>query len=335
MNRFTLVRLPTLAAASARAAKAPHTHTLRAGGIDIIDQLKEGLEAPDELIELRAIAGDEGTRLAALTDDAGVWTIGTLVTLAQLAAWSDFGRAFAALREAASSAATPSIRNAATIGGNLLQRPRCWYYRHVDLVCLKKGGAQCYALTGDNRYHAILGGGPSFIVHPSTIAVALTALDAQVHVFGGKGARTMPIADLFALPTVDARREHTLRPGEIVTAIELPAAGTDQRSAYAAAKEKQSHDWPLGEAAVRCSVRVGKLADVRVALGHVAPIPWRARAAEKVLEGQAPGADLFERAADAALEGAKALDHNGYKIPLVKGLVREALHRATDIALPE
>lgn len=339
MNRFTLVRLPTLQAASERVAKAPATRRFRAGGIDIIDHLKERLDAPDELVELRAIAGEVGDTMRRIDATDGAWTIGALVTLAQLGDFEDLGGAFTGIREAAGSAATPGIRNAATVGGNLLQRPRCWYYRHVDLECLKKGGSQCFAITGDNRYHAILGGGPSYIVHASTLAVALVAHDAKVRIAAASGERTIGIGELFALPTVDPEREHTLKAGEIIVAIELPKAGgprpgeeADQRSAYSATKEKASHDWPLGEAAVRLTLAGGKLTNVRVALGHVAPIPWRAKEAEKLLEGQAPSADLFEKAGDAAVAAAKPLDHNGYKIPLVAGLVRDALHRATGLA---
>ncbi len=335
MNPFSLVRLSTLSEVSARMAQAPETRRLRAGGIDLIDRLKEGLEAPDELVELRAVAGDDGARMTGLAERKGGWSIGSLVTLAQLASFADFARPFAAIREAAASAATPGIRNAATAGGNLLQRPRCWYYRHVDLICLKKGGAQCFALTGDNRYHAILGGGPSFIVHPSTLALALLAHDASVVVFSPKGERTIAIADLFVPPSVDPSREHALAPGDIMVTIELPPASAAQRSTYLAVKEKQSHDWPLGEVAVRASVTGGKLSGVRVALGHVAPIPWRSGEAEAVLEGQAPSAELFARAAQAALSKAKPLEHNGYKIPLVEGLLRQALHSICEVPLPE
>ncbi len=335
MHRFTLVRLPTATEAAQRVAAAPQTRRFRAGGIDLIDHFKEGLDTPDELVELRALGGDEGERMRGIVEQDGAWHIGALVTLAQLADFGDFGAAFGAVREAAGSAATPGIRNAATLGGNLLQRPRCWYYRHADLECLKKGGGQCFALTGDNRYHAVLGGGPSFIVHPSTLAAALVAHDARVHVLGPKGPRSLAMTELFSPPTVDPTREHTLAAGEIIVTIELPAAGAQQRSTYAAAKEKQSHDWPLGEAAVRCRVDAGALHDVRVALGHVAPIPWRAREAEAVLEGKAPTAALFVQAADAAFAKAKPLEHNGYKIPLTKGLLRDALHRATGIPMPE
>lgn len=336
MNRFTLIRRATVEEASARVDGAPTTRAFRAGGIDLLDRLKEGLDEPDELIELRAIGGDEGKRMRGLVaGDEGAWQLGALVTLGQLAGFEDLPSSFAALREAASAAATPGIRNAATVGGNLLQRPRCWYYRNADMVCLKKGGYECLALTGDHRYHAILGGGPSFIVHPSSLASPLLALDATVTITGKDGPRTIGIDKLFALPTVDPQREHTLASGDILLSVQLPAPLPGQRSAYAFAKEKQSHDWPLGEATVRCSVEDGKLTNVRVALGHVAPIPWRSKDAEAVLEGNAPSTKLFAEAANAALAKAKPLDKNGYKIPLCRGLLRQALHAATSIPLPQ
>jgi xanthine dehydrogenase YagS FAD-binding subunit len=203
------------------------------------------------------------------------------------------------------------------------------------MPCLKKGGSECLALTGDNRFNAILGGGPSFIVHPSSLASPLVALGATVDVAGEGGMREIDIEDLFAPPTVDPKREHTLAAGEVLISIDLPAPLPGQRSAYRFAKEKQSHDWPLGEAAVRCTIENGKLANVRVALGHVAPIPWRSLEAEKVLEGKTPSAELFEKAAAAAMTKAKALPRNAYKIPLTQGLLRQALHAAASIPLPE
>ena len=336
MNRFSIVRLPTLKDVSARVTTDPDARLVRAGGIDLIDRMKEGLDAPDELVELGSVGGEHGAVMRAVkkTDDGG-HRIGALVTLAQLADFEELPRGYASLQRAAGMAATPGIRNTATVGGNLLQRPRCWYYRHADLVCLKKGGDRCYAQTGDHRYHAILGGGPSYIVHPSSIASPLLALDAQVEVWDGKSAtRMMPIADLFQLPTKDPMKEHTLAPGEILLAVHLPAAKGEARSAYATAKEKQSQDWPLAEATVRASVSGGNLRDVRVALGHVAPIPWRSEAAEKVLEGKKASPELFVEAAKAATKKAKPLDSNGYKIPLVQGLLRQALHEVSGTPLP-
>lgn len=335
MNRFSIVRLATLTETSQRVTEDPKARKIRAGGIDLLDLMKEGLESPSELVELSSIAGEEGAKMRGLVATDTGWRIGALVTLAQLAEMADLPPGYRAVQQAASVAATPGIRNAATVGGNLLQRPRCWYYRHVDLKCLKKGGDMCYAQTGDHRYHAILGGGPSWIVHPSSLASPLLALGATVEIWDGKSAtRTIAIGELFSLPTKNPTTEHTLAPGEIVLAVHLPKIGGDQRSAYATAKEKQSQDWPLAEATVRATIAGGKLTDVAVALGHVAPIPWDAPEAAKALEGQAPSPALFEQAAKAAVAKAKPLTGNAYKVPLVQGLVRQALHELTDTPMP-
>lgn len=337
MNRFTIVRLPTLSDVGTRVAEHSPQRVIRAGGIDLIDHMKEGLSAPDELVELAAVGGDEGRALRRVGPEAdGRLRVGALVTLAQIAEPGLLPSPFSALAEAAGHAATPGIRNAATVGGNLLQRPRCWYYRHGDMVCLKKGGDMCFAQTGDHRYHAILGGGPSYIVHPSSLAAALVALDATVEVRAVDGStRTLPIEALFIGPREDPTREHDLAPGEILLAVHLPSPIAGQRSAYATAKEKQSQDWPLAEACVRLRLEGEVVRDVRVALGHVSPVPWRSKEAEAVLEGQAASAALFERAALAATGPAKPLRGNAYKVPLVQGLLREALHRAAEIPLPE
>jgi xanthine dehydrogenase YagS FAD-binding subunit len=335
MQPFALIRPESLAEARAVVLHSPSTRELRAGGIDLIDRMKEGVSTPAELVELRAVDDADGRTMRALGQvDGGGWQVGALVTLAQLEVATDLGEAYAALREAAGSAATPSIRNGATVGGNLLQRPRCWYYRHAELSCLKKGGKACLAITGENKYHAILGGGPSYIVHPSTLACALVALDAQVEVHGDS-ARTHAIEQLFVSPKQDPQREHSLLPGEVLLRALLPAAGQGQRSGYAAVKEKQSHDWPLAEAAVRMSLQSGVMKDVRVVLGHVAPVPWRSREAEAVLEGKAPGDKIFAEAAGAALGPARPLRNNAYKVPLAQGLLREVLHRVAGVPLPE
>ncbi len=334
MQAFALIRPHTLAGARARVQEAPQERLLRAGGVDLLDRIKEGLDAPLELIELATLRDEVGARMKLMQrGSAGGWELGALVTLAQLAARDGRGAGYQALREAAGSAATPGIRNLATLGGNLLQRPRCWYYRDADLVCLKKGGKVCFAVSGENRYHAILGGGPSFIVHPSTLASALLAFDASVEI-AGDSERTIPLAELFVGPKTDPRREHSLAPGEVLVRVKLPPADKARRSAYSVVKEKQSHDWPLAEAVVSLSLAAGVMKSVRVVLGHVAPVPWRSAEAEAALEGQKPDAALFTRAAAAALAPARPLKHNAYKVPLVQGLLRDALHRATDVAIP-
>ncbi|MCB9570018.1 MAG: FAD binding domain-containing protein [Myxococcales bacterium] len=334
MKPFTLIRPSTLTAARDRVGGAPDKRVLRAGGIDLIDLLKEGIAGPDELVDLKAIKGADAEAMRALAAEGGGWSIGALVTLAQIAE-SGLGDAHAVLREAAGSAATPGIRAAATIGGNLLQRPRCWYFRHQGLVCLKKGGDACLADGGENRSHAILGGGPCFIVHPSTLAVALVALAAELEIVGDAGTRTSPIDKLFALPRVSPMSEHTLAAGEVIRRIRLPAGAAGQRSVYEVAKARQSFDWPLAEVAASVVLEGGTIKSARIGLGHVAPVPWRAVQLEEALAGQTPSAELFARVAPLATAGARALGQNAYKIPLTQGLVRSALHRACGIAVPD
>ena len=346
MESFTLIRPRSLDAARSRALVAPDERVYRAGGIDLLDLLKEKLAKPSELIELRTLRDAHGEAMRALGIIGDRWHLGALSTLAAIHS-SELPEAFAALKEAAGSAATPSIRNVATLGGNLLQRPRCWYFRHRDLHCLKKGGGRCLAEGAENKFHAILGGGPCHIVHPSTLAVALVALGAELEIIGdasdasdaddaaGPKSRTMPIESLFALPRVDPHTEHTLAPGDVIREIVLPAAVNGQRSVYEVAKEKQSCDWPLAEVAISLSLRGGTIHDVRIGLGHVAPTPWRAVQLEEALEGQRPSAELFARVAPLATQGARPLGENAYKIPLTQGLCRSALHRVCGIEVPD
>jgi xanthine dehydrogenase YagS FAD-binding subunit len=347
MQPFALIRTKRIERARALVLANPEIRLFRAGGIDLLDRMKEGLDEPELLVELRGVvgAGAELTKnqplLPAdsnpLPPAPAYAQLGALSTLATLGVAQLPG--LEALNQAAGQAATPGIRNTATLGGNLLQRPRCWYFRNRELVCLKKGGASCLAITGDNRYHAILGGGPSFIVHPSSLATALLALDAVASVFVGDGKASIPnlvpFAELFVGPEGDPTREHSLGPGDVLTSVWVPVLD-DMRSAYQAVREKQSHDWPLVEAAARLRLDAdGRMRDVRVALGHVAPIPWNASQAAALLEGQAPSAELFASAAKAALVDAAPLDGNAYKVPMAKGLLREVLHRACGLALPE
>jgi xanthine dehydrogenase YagS FAD-binding subunit len=350
MQPFALIRPKQLDAAQQLVRTEPETRVFRAGGIDLLDRMKEGLDEPDAWVELRGVltAGAgvaDAEPLLPASDEGLHWPkaprrgeIGALTTLAALSEAELPGAE--ALMQAAGQAATPGIRNTATVGGNLLQRPRCWYFRNRELVCLKKGGDTCLALLGDNRYNAILGGGPSFIVHPSSLATALTALDATVQIHRQPKDGELPyelreLAKLFVTPKQDYKREHDLAPGDVLSAVYIPLLD-DMRSAYQAVREKQSHDWPLVEAAARmCIGQDGRMTNVRVALGHVAPIPWNAPAAAQMLEGQVPDAALFAKAAEAALADAKPLDGNAYKVPMSKGLLREVLHRASGLALPE
>ncbi len=294
-----------------------------AGGQDLLTTMKDYLTRPTRVVNLKAIRGLDRTE----GDAKRGLQIGALVTLAQLEANAIVRRDFPALAEAAHSVATPQIRNLGTVGGNLCQRPRCWYFRLEEAVCLKKGGAQCYAATGENKYNAILGGGPSYIVHPSDLAPVLVALGASVAVTGADGSRTIALEKFFTLPSEGSiRRENVLKNDEIITEIQVPASGFAARSTYLKFKERESLDFALAAVAAAVELNADKtVKTARVVLGGVAPIPWRAMAAEAFLVGKRLDQSTLNEAARLALEGAKPLAKNAYKVPLTQTLVRRAL----------
>jgi xanthine dehydrogenase YagS FAD-binding subunit len=293
----------------------------KAGGVDLLDLMKEGLAAPKRLVSLRRLPGLD--RLEG--DVTRGLAIGPLVTLAQLDASPLVRATWGALADAAGRAATPQIRNQATVGGNLLQRPRCWYFRAADLACVKKGGPRCLAQAGDHRFHAIFENGRCAAVHPSALAVPLVALGARLEVTSKDGRRELPLEEVFVRADVDPTREHALGPDELITAVRLPAAPGGLRSAYLKQGEKDSYDWPLVDVAVALELEGGRCARASVVLGHVAHVPWRARAAEEALAGKTLDEALAATAAAAAVRGATPLPGNGYKTRLVEVVVRRAL----------
>lgn len=321
MNRFEWVTPKDLA--SAVAALDAQSRPL-AGGIDLLSSMKQGIAAPARVVHLkglpepglRAIEGDKNLR------------VGALVTLRELAADPQIRARYVLLVEAAESVGSPQIRNVGTVGGNLCQRPRCWYFRDGDLTCLKKGGTECFALAGRNAYHAVLRGGPCHMVHPSDLAPALLALDARVLVHDGEAERAVPIAAFFVHPETDPARETILKAGELVVGVELPLATAAWDGAYVKMRERESFDWALASAAVNLKVEDGKVVDARVALGGVAPVPVRSEAAEEVLKGLPLGEEAARIAGDAAFEDAEALGENGYKRKLGPNVVRIAALRA-------
>jgi xanthine dehydrogenase YagS FAD-binding subunit len=229
------------------------------------------------------------------------------------------------LSTAAGEAASPQIRNAGTIGGNICQRPFCWYFRSSNFTCLRKGGQVCYTVTGDGRFHAILGGGPSYIVHPSDTAPALVALDAQVKIVGPAGQRTVALEKFFVLPAVDYRRENILKPGEIVTEIFVPTPKPGAKGYYEKIRERQAWDHAIVAVATIVQSSGGMVREARVVLGGVAPIPWRAQKAETFLRGKKLDDGLAQQAGAFALEGAKPLKDNVYKVQMAQDLVRRGL----------
>ena len=319
MNRFELVRAQSTTQARELAAERPGS-ALKAGGIDLLDHMKEHLVEPPRLVDLKTIPG-----LASITAEPdGSLKIGALATLAQVASHAAVRANHPALARACGEAASPQIRNVATIGGNLLQRPRCWYYRLESYKCFKKGGDVCFAVAGENRYHVLFGGGPAFAPHPSNAAVPLVAYSASFVIDGDKGGRVVPAADFFQLPAQDPTRENVLQPGEVLKEIRVPAAA-GWKSAYYEVRERAAFDWPLVSAAIAIKASGGVVKDARVVLGQVATIPWRSATAEKALLGKAVGAASAEAAGRAAVEGAQPMSDNGYKVDLVATLVRRTV----------
>jgi xanthine dehydrogenase YagS FAD-binding subunit len=319
MQRFELARPTTLEQARELLMEKPGA-VLRAGGIDLIDHLKEHLLEPERVVDLKSIAGlDQIT-----VEPDGTLRLGALVTLAQIAAHPRVLAGHPALAQACGEAASPQVRNVATLGGNLLQRPRCAYYRLEAYKCLKKGGDTCYAITGDNRYHVIFGGGPAYATQPSNAAVPLVAYGATFVLAGARGTRQVAAADFFTLPQLDARRENVLAADEVLTEVRVPAAA-GWRGSYLSVRERAAFAWPLASLAALVRLEAGQVREARLVLGAVAPIPWRSTRAEQALVGQALDARSAEAAAQAAVIGALPLADNGYKVSLVQTLVRRSL----------
>ena len=299
-----------------------------AGGQDLLTTMKDYSTRPSRVVNLKGIRGLDRIQGNARTG----LTIGALVTLSQLEENPVVRASFPGLGEAAHSIATPQIRNLGTVGGNLCQRPRCWYYRLEEVICLKKGGSECYAAKGENKYNAILGGGPSYIVHPSDLAPMLLALGASVSVVGAEGKRVIPLDKFFTLPADgNIRRENVLKNDEIITQIQVPASPVAARSTYLKFKERESMDFALASVAAAVQLRANKsIAQARVVLGGVAPIPWRAPQAEQFLVGKTLSPEVLAEAARLALQGAQPLEKNAYKVPLAQTLVRRALAKAVN-----
>jgi xanthine dehydrogenase YagS FAD-binding subunit len=250
--------------------------------------------------------------------------IGALTPVSEVAASPLLRERYTALAEAAAQVASPQLRHQGTLGGNVCQKPRCWYYRG-DFACLRKGGDLCYALAGENELHAVVGGGPCYIVHPSDTAPALAALGAIAHVQGPKGSRTVPLDQFFVLPEKDMTRETVLEPGELLTRLLLPKPAAGTRSTYRKVRARASFDFALVGAAIALQMAGDRVARARVVFSGIAPIPWPAPAVERALAGRRLDAGTIAQAAEAAVQKLQPLEKNAYKVPLLRGLVRERL----------
>ncbi|MBM3791254.1 MAG: xanthine dehydrogenase family protein subunit M [Acidobacteria bacterium] len=318
MKNFAYVKARSIEEA-ARELGSPGAR-LHAGGTDLLGCIHDEVIGVDKVVSISGLTALRGIS----PGPGGGLRIGSLTTISEVAANPTVGRDYAVLAQAARDVASPQLRNQGTIGGNICQRPRCWYFRG-DFHCAKKGGELCYAMDGENQYHAIFGGGPSFYVHPSDTAVALAALQAQLVIQGPGGSRTVKMGDFFIEPIQDLTKENVLAPNEIVTEIQLPPAGSGLRTSYRKIRARQAWDFAMTSVALALQTEGGRIARASVFLGGVGPFPWRAAAAEKLLAGKTLDAALAAAAGKAATEGASPLRENAYKVDMVRGAVEESL----------
>jgi xanthine dehydrogenase YagS FAD-binding subunit len=291
-----------------------------AGGSDLLSLMKDEITAPKRLVNIKGIQELRGVK-----STPQALNIGALTTLAEIAANKQIQSSYPVLAAAAGEAASPQIRNVATLGGNLCQRPRCWYFRTGHGLLAQKDG-KSLVLQGDNRYHAILGNkGPAYFVSPSTVAPVLIAYGAIVKITGPRGVRELPLEKFFIIPEEEDQREHNLRPDEIVTGVALLSRQQPQRAGHYEVRQKEAFDWPYATAAVALTMNGSTVQSARVVMGHVAPVPWLSLEAAEALLGKAITQATAEQAAQAAVAKAKSLGHNAQKIHLAQVAVKRAI----------
>ena len=294
-----------------------------AGGTDLLALMKDDVLHPRRLVNIKQINEMRGT----VASSQGL-RVGALTTLGELADNVNVMKDYPALAEAINDAASPQIRNMATIGGNLCQRPRCWYFRGGFGLLPKDESGKGLVNGGENRYHAILGNtGAAKFVSPSSIVPVLIAYGASIQLVGSKGQRELPLEKFFVVPKSETEREHDLMPNELVTELVVPSPN-GMRVAHYEIRQKQAFDWPLAVAAVSLQMKGSTVESARVVMGHVAPVPWRSPAAEQVLVGKSISEEVAKAAADAALLSATPLSQNAYKVQLAKVAVKRAILKA-------
>ncbi len=294
-----------------------------AGGTDLLSLMKDSLETPKRVVNLKAVKELQG-----ITYDAKKGLrIGAMATLDDLMQNSKVKLEYPSLIQAADGVRSPQIHSLGTVGGDLCQRPRCWYYRSgYGLLATQNGKSM--VPEGDNRYHAIFGNaGPAYFVNPSSFAPALIALGAKVRIVGPKGSRDIPLAEFFKTPAQEGEKEYGLAPNEILTEILVPPAARVSNATYEV-RQKEALDWPLAAAAVALEMNGKTVKSARVVLGHVAPVPWPVPEAEKLLAGKTVSESLADQVGEAAVKGAKPLSRNAYKVRLARVAVKRAILRA-------
>jgi xanthine dehydrogenase YagS FAD-binding subunit len=296
------------------------------GGQDLLARMKDYIDSPDRLVNLKGLDAT-----IAATPDGGM-KIGSAVKIVDLFEHAQVAKLYPAINAAAIEIGTPQIRNQGTVGGNVNQRPRCWYYRNEEFVCYKKGGSRCFAVNGENQYHAIFGNdGPSHIVHPSSLAVPFVAYGAKFRVIGPSGEREIAATDYFTRPTLqNVLKENVLEDEEILTHVILPPPGNVKTGHYEV-RYKASHDWPLAFTTVVLAMNGSTIQSARVVLGAVAPVPWRSKPAEEALTGKPLNEATAAAAGEAAVSEAAPMSGNAYKVQIAKTAVKRAVMNAAGI----
>ncbi|WP_416981171.1 FAD binding domain-containing protein [Streptomyces sp. T028] len=319
MHPFTYTRVSDTRAALAAGRRGGR---YIAGGTTLVDLMRETVETPDTLVDISALPLHEVT-----ATEGGGLRIGALVRMAEAAAHPAVREAYPVISQALELSASPQLRNMATIGGNIMQRTRCTYFRDVSANCNKREpGTGCAARDGFNRSHAILGTSDSCVAtHPSDVAVAFAALEASVHLLGPDGAREVPFADFLLEPGSTPNREQALHKGELITAVEIPAHPRPLRSGYLKVRDRQSYEFALTSAAVALHIKGGVIHAAKVAAGGVGTVPWKLPAVEQRLLGERPSKSLWTEASELAADGARPLHHNGFKPALLRRTVERQL----------
>jgi xanthine dehydrogenase YagS FAD-binding subunit len=309
------------------ALKSGGTALPLAGGMDLLARMKDYIQQPDRVVNVKNALETSAVR----TPDGGM-KIGAAMKIVDLLEHQEISRLYPALARAAGEIGTPQIRNSGTVGGNINQRPRCWYFRNEEFVCFKKGGDRCFSPAGENQFHAIFGNnGPSHIVHPSNLAVPLVAYGARFRIFGSNGEREVQASEYFTMPTPqNVQKENVLADDELLTHVILRPPG-NTRSGFYEIRYKESHDWPLAFATVVATMNGNNVQSARVVLGAVAPVPWRSEDAERALIGKPINESTAAAAAEAAVRTAQPLSRNGYKVQIAKTAVKRAILQAAGI----
>lgn len=297
----------------------------KSGGIDVFDWVKEGLLKPQKIINIRNIPGLDKIGY----DTKKGMSIGSNVTLAEIAANPDIKNTYLALHQAVNHAATPQLRNMSTLGGNIAQRNRCWYFRSADHDCFRKGGDRCFARhseTGENENHAIIDNGSCVSVHASSISTALMAFNASLVIVNGEGEKKeVRMDDFFVTAGKDIAMENILQAKEIITEVILPAPTKNMKSAYIKQVARESYDWSLGDVAVVMEVSGNTCRSASIVLGAAAPVPYRSMEAQQAIENKSINSENALAAAEAAMKIARPLSKNGYKVPLFVSTIRQAI----------